>query len=90
MRKLWLIILMVPVLASACGRKAAAPPSANDVQEFHSAVQDGDAAIVDRLLRAKPELVNVRNAAGETPLAAARKQPDSEVAEVIKKHGGHD
>lgn len=86
----FLTITLVILILTGCGRKAPEPPSANDVQEFHAAVQDGDATIVDRLLRAKPALANAKNASGETPLTAAKRQTDSEVAEVIRKHGGHE
>lgn len=88
--RIWILSLFCAMLMSGCGKKSATPPSAHEVQEFHAAVLDGDAAIVDRLLRAKPDMANARNAAGETPLAVAKKQPESDVADVIKKHGGHE
>ena len=88
--RILMVTLCCAMVFGGCGKKSAALPSAHEVQEFHAAVQDGDAAIVDRLLRAKPQMANARNAAGETPLAVAKKQPDSDVADVINKHGGHE
>lgn len=70
-----------------CGKSEAPPPSQVEVQEFFAAVQEGDAAIVDRLLKAKPNLANVKNSAGETPLQIARKHNNEELAEVLEKHG---
>ena len=84
------IIAVLSLLPFGCGKKPPPALSQNDVQEFHAAVQDGDAAIVDRLLRAKPALVNAKNAAGETPLAVAKRQTESDVADTIRKHGGRE
>lgn len=70
-----------------CGKSEAPPPTQVEVQEFFAAVQEGDAVIVDRLLKAKPNLANAKNSAGETPLQVARKQNNEELAEVLKKHG---
>jgi ankyrin repeat protein len=57
------------------------------VQEFRSALKDGDAAIVDRLLSAKPGLVNVKDETGRTPLADAEARGDDEMVQVLKRHG---
>ena len=84
------LIIIATLLPIGCGKKPPAQLSANDIQEFHAAVQDGDATIVDRLLRAKPALVNAKNAAGETPLAVAKRQTESDVADTIHKHGGRE
>jgi len=73
-----------------CGKRAPNPPSATEVQEFQNALNDGDAAIVDRLLSAKPGLVNARNSEGRTPLAQARARDDAEMIQVIERHGGKD
>jgi hypothetical protein len=70
-----------------CAKSEAPPPSQVEVQEFFAAVQEGDASIVDRLLKAKPNLANAKNSAGETPLQVARKQNNDELEEVLKKHG---
>jgi len=91
MKKMLRLAAALMLLASACGNKGAVVAySANDVQEFHAAVQDGDAVIVERLLRAKPRLANARNAAGDSPLAVANRQAEPDVAAVIKKYGGKD
>jgi hypothetical protein len=85
-----LVIVVVPV---GCGHKQAsesATPDSREVTEFHAAVQDGDADIVRRLLQAKPYLANAKNAAGQTPLAAAKAKGADDVAEVIQKAGGHE
>ncbi len=73
-----------------CRKSPPPAPSATEVQEFQNALSDGDAAIVDRLLSAKPGLVNVRDAQGRTPLAQARLRDDAEMIQVIKRHGGTD
>lgn len=72
----------------SCSRQPAPPPSQQEVQEFRNALNDGDAAIVDRLLSAKPGLVNVRDENGKTPLALARQRGDEEMAQVLLRHGG--
>jgi hypothetical protein len=71
-----------------CATKPPAPPSTHEVQEFQDAVNDGDSAIVDRLLSAKPGLVNVLDAQGRTPLGQARARNDDEMVEVLRRHGG--
>jgi ankyrin repeat protein len=53
-------------------------------------VQEGDATIVDRLLSAKPNLANVKNDRDETPLKVAEKADNQELADTIRKHGGHE
>ncbi len=73
-----------------CGHPKAAPPTAQETQEFQSALQDGDPMIVDRLLSAKPGLVNQPDSGGKTPLAIAREKGNEELAGVIKRHGGHE
>jgi len=88
MRGFLTLLSITSLLLFGCGKKAPPQMSQNDIQEFHAAVQDGDAAIVDRLLSAKPALVNAKNAAGETPLTVAKRQSESDVADTIRKHGG--
>ena len=91
MKRIWIFVLFTLAIGLAgCGKAKPVPPSANDVAEFQSAVQDGDAMVVDRLLKAKPALVNVPNQNGETPLKVAKQQNNDELAEVIQKHGGHE
>jgi len=72
----------------ACGKPQ--PPTQTEIQEFHAAVLDGDEAVVDRLLRAKPQLVNVPDAQGETPLKIAEQRGNDALVDVLKKHGGHE
>jgi ankyrin repeat protein len=91
MRRTWMLLVCAFGIAMAgCGKAKTTPPSANDVAEFQTAVQDGDAMVVDRLLKAKPALVNVPNQNGETPLKIANQKNNDELADVIKKHGGHE
>ena len=91
MRQIWIFaVCVLAVGISGCGKAKTVPPSANDVAEFQTAVQDGDAMVVDRLLKAKPALVNVPNQNGETPLKVAKQKNNDELADVIKKHGGHE
>lgn len=73
-----------------CGQRKAEAPSETEKTEFFSAVQDGDAMIVDRLLSAKPGLANVRNAQGETALTIATRANNEELAAVIRRHGGRE
>ena len=84
------ILLLVLFAPTGCGRKHSAPTaeSANEVSQFYSAVQDGDAEIVRRLLQAKPYLANAKNESGQTPLAFAKQKGVEEVADVISKAGG--
>ena len=91
MRNIVLKLLCLTVLfGPGCGKAKVEAPSSNDVSEFHAAVQDGDAAVVDRLLKAKPALVNAPNQNGETPLKVAKQKNNDELAEVIQKNGGHE
>lgn len=85
-----ILVCVFAIVIVGCGKAKTEAPSANDVTEFHAAVQDGDAAIVDRLLKAKPALVNSPNQNGETPLKVAKQKSNDELAEVIQKHGGHE
>jgi hypothetical protein len=90
----WILGLLVVlgVTGQGCGRKTAGPTaaSANEVSQFYSAVSDGDAEIVRRLLQAKPYLANAKNESGQTPLAFAKQKGNEEVADVISKAGGHE
>lgn len=92
-RLAWLVPVLVlgsvPSLVG-CKRSAAPPPSDQERTEFFAAVQEGDATIVDRLLSAKPNLANVKNDSGETPLKVAEKADNQELADTIRKHGGHE
>lgn len=81
-------VSLVTVGPVGCGRPKPAQPSSTEVQEFQNAMNDGDAAIVDRLLSAKPGLVNVRDSQGRTPLRQARDRDDAELIQVIERHGG--
>jgi hypothetical protein len=45
---------------------------------------------VDRLIRAKPALVNAPNQNGETPLKVAGQRGSEDVADLLRKHGGHE
>jgi hypothetical protein len=89
-RSLTVVCALAFACLFGCGKPEAPPPSENDVQEFRSALQDGDAAVVDRLLTAKPALANAPGANGETPLKAAERQNNEELAAVIRRHGGHE
>jgi ankyrin repeat protein len=90
-KRIWVFATCIVAIGLAgCGKAKVAAPSANDVTEFHAAVQDGDATIVDRLLKAKPSLVNAPNQNGETPLKVAKQKSNDELVEVIQKHGGHE
>lgn len=82
------IFLAVVSLGTGCAKSPPPPPSQQEVQEFRNALNDGDAAIVDRLLSAKPGLVNVRDESGRTPLAVAEEKGDEEMAQVLRRHGG--
>lgn len=89
----WILALALAgvMLASlyACGgRKGAAPLTDIEKREFASALQDGDPAIVDRLLSAKPALASAPLESGQTPLQFASGKGDQELADVIKRHGG--
>ena len=86
---------LVPVLAAlslaaigGCGHKGSAPdPGSREVREFHAAVEDGDADVIERLIRAKPFLVNAKDENGETPLATATRKGNQEVADLLRKNG---
>ena len=79
------------IVVSGCGGKKAAPESSSnptEVKEFFDAVNDGDASIVSRLLKAKPYLANAKNDQGQTPLAVAKAKGDEELISAIQKAGG--
>lgn len=77
-------------LAGCGGKKTAQESSSNptEVKEFFDAVNDGDANIVSRLLKAKPYLANAKNEQGQTPLAVAKTKGDEELISTIQKAGG--
>jgi hypothetical protein len=89
-RMIAIVMTLFLTIALGCGKSKVEAPSANDVTEFHNAVQEGDATIVERLLSAKPNLVNAPNERGETPLKVAKQKNNDELADVITKHGGHE
>jgi ankyrin repeat protein len=79
------------LLAGCSPSKAPAQTlTAQEKSEFQTALLDGDATIVGRLLSAKPGLVNAPNDAGETPLKVANRMGNQELADVIKRHGGRE
>lgn len=91
----WLLVgaCAAALFAAGCGKKA--PPEdtaarANEVSQFFSAVQDGDAAIVQRLIQAKPYLVNAKDAQGDTALKVAEQKGNDEVADVLRKNGARE
>lgn len=67
-----------------------AVPSASDVAEFDSAVRDGDTSIISRLIQAKPEMINAKDESGKTPLTIATEKGDQEMADLLRRHGGHE
>ena len=67
-----------------------AVPAASDVTEFDSAVRDGDTAIIGRLIKAKPEMINAKDENGKTPLTIATEKGDQEMADYLRRHGGHE
>jgi ankyrin repeat protein len=86
----WLLICcgLVGIWLIGCAKPQ--PPTNTEIQEFQTAVQDGDEDIVERLLRAKPLLVNVKNQEGMTPLKVAEQRGNQALVDVLKKHGGHE
>jgi hypothetical protein len=70
-----------------CGKKGEPAANPTEVREFHAAIQDGDAEIVERLLKAKPYLANAKSESGETPLKIANQRGNEELADVLKRHG---
>jgi ABC-type glycerol-3-phosphate transport system substrate-binding protein len=77
---------------AGCGHKTASTvtPAASDVTEFDSAVRDGDTDIVSRLIKAKPEMVNAKDENGKTPVTIATEKGDQEMANLLRRHGGHE
>jgi hypothetical protein len=71
-----------------CGKKSSQGANATEVKEFFDAVNDGDADVVARLLRTRPYLANVKNDAGQTPLAVAKTKGNDELVDAIRKAGG--
>jgi ankyrin repeat protein len=67
-----------------------AVPAASDVTEFDSAVRDGDTDIIGRLIKAKPEMINAKDENGKTPLTIATEKGDKDMADYLRKHGGHE
>lgn len=83
---------LILIALAGCGHKAAstATPSASDVAEFDSAVRDGDTEIVGRLIKAKPEMINAKDETGKTPVTIATDKGDQEMANLLRRHGGHE
>lgn len=73
-----------------CGKKAPQEANPTEVKEFFDAVNDGDADVVARLLKAKPYLANVKNESGQTPLTVAKQKSNEELVDAIKKGGGRE
>ena len=72
-----------------CGKKVEQQEAnPNEVKEFFDAVNDGDADVVSRLIKAKPYLANAKNESGQTALAVAKQKGNEELAEAIRKAGG--
>src|SRR5262245_29836000 len=86
------VCLEALLLLSGCHHQEtpAAAPSAGDVSEFDSAVRDGDTSIVSRLIKAKPEMINAKDEQGKTPLKIATEKGDQEMADLLRRHGGHE
>jgi ankyrin repeat protein len=82
------LVLLCATALLGCGKRKAEPVTETERTEFFSAVQDGDAMIVDRLLSAKPGLASARNAQGETALTIARRAGNDDLVAVIRRHGG--
>lgn len=77
---------------TGCHHQAAPPVavSASDVAEFDSAVRDGDTDIISRLIKAKPEMINAKDENGKTPVTIATEKGDTAMADLLKRHGGHE
>ena len=86
------LALVVLLGAAGCRHQAALSvvPSASDVAEFDSAVRDGDTAIISRLLKAKPEMINAKDENGKTPVTIATEKGDTEMANMLRRHRGHE
>ena len=86
------IVLAAMIVLAGCGKKPASTvaPSASDVSEFDSAVRDGDTTIVSRLIKAKPEMINAKDETGKSPLTIATEKGDQEMANLLRRHGGHE
>jgi ankyrin repeat protein len=85
-------ILALFVLAGCHHPTAAtstAVPAASDVTEFDSAVRDGDTAIIGRLIKAKPEMINAKDENGKTPLTIATEKGDQEMIVYLRDRGAH-
>jgi ankyrin repeat protein len=67
-----------------------AAPAASDVTEFDSAVRDGDTAIISRLIKAKPEMINAKDENGKTSLTIATEKGDQETIDYLRRHGAHE
>ena len=73
---------------AGCGKKtdAAGPHfSTKTVDEFFSAVEDGDVDIVRRLLQAKPGLANAKNQGGQSALQVATAKGNQDMADLLRK-----
>ena len=81
--------MFVGIIISGCGKKAPHEVNHTEVREFFTAVEDGDAEIISRLLKVKPYLANASNESGETALSFAKKKNNEEMVDVLKKAGAH-
>ncbi|MEP6754271.1 MAG: hypothetical protein ABJA67_02130 [Chthonomonadales bacterium] len=72
---------------SGCGKKSAPEANPTEVREFFTAVEDGDATIVARLVKVKPYLANAKDAEGKTALSIAKKKGNDEMVDALTKAG---
>ena len=91
-KALAVLVFAAIIGASGCQNKAAtrAEPKPSDVVEFDNAVRDGDTDIVGRLISAKHEMLNAKDVNGKTPLTIATEKGDTEMANFLRKKGGHE
>lgn len=76
--------------AKTGARVRAAPPvepQDPELSELFSAIDAGDAATIERLLRARPELVHGRALDGQTPLHAAARNDDPRLGVYLLAQG---
>jgi ankyrin repeat protein len=60
------------------------------IEEIHDAAQKDDLRMVKALLKDNPDLASSKDIVEETPLHLAAQYDHKDIADLLRKHGGHE